>query len=188
MNIYRCDMDTSSPKYFSARNAREVAKSLDCGFCMMSEKGKCRGAVLVEGAETPGKNGKNGKNGKAVNPAEKKPKKESPKGPPKEPPALKAPPAPGPFPFPDIPGFTPETDAAIRAELKELAEKSPIDPRHSDARELLDLYGDLIKTSRGKGHGWEKLCRIFRRHGFHVGMHGFKKLLEDREDRENRKN
>jgi hypothetical protein len=75
------------------------------------------------------------------------------------------------------PGIDAETDALIRKDLARLAD-TPRPSWPSIASELVQAYGDGIRSARTGNHGWQKIAKVFRSHGLHVGEKSLQARIE----------
>jgi hypothetical protein len=191
-NIYRCGTEGDHPPQTLAATPKEAAKSLGCAGC---EALDCKGPVLCEKLKI--------KPAKATAPA-KAPKTVFPelpmttdikafvKGfnempvPVSETPfsglggnikamAEKDEPAAASMKLLDI---DEETDAAIRRELEEMASVAAHISQPSNVSEIVTCYGDEIRAAREQNHGWDRIAKIFREHGLHVGKESLKARIE----------
>jgi hypothetical protein len=177
-NIYRCGIEGEHPPQTLAATPKEAAKSLGCAGC---EAIACRGPVLYEKLK--------------IKPA-KAPKTVFPELPMTT--DIKAfvkgfneMPVPVPeTPFSglakDIPtaasmkllDIDEETDAAIRRELEEMASVAAHISQPSNVVEIVASYGDEIRAAREQNHGWDRIAKVFREHGLHVGKESLRARIE----------
>jgi hypothetical protein len=79
----------------------------------------------------------------------------------------------------EIPGIDAETDAKIRAALKELAERPFARSNPELAARVAVVYGDEIKKVREGNRCWRKIASVFKQHGVLIGH----KLLRAKAER-----
>jgi hypothetical protein len=80
--------------------------------------------------------------------------------------------------LPDIPELTAEADAKIREALRLLANTPGRKTGPTIAPKLIKVYGEGLRAARKQRHGWQKLAKIFRAHGLHVGEKSLQTRLE----------
>jgi hypothetical protein len=176
MKIYCCDVDPETPKSTSGETVAEAYAAFDCKHCLEEEEGGRCGGIRVVESDKPGKPGKPDKPEKIREPRKKK-RAWLPQTATKINAAASAPEPQNPrsLEILEILGITPGTDAVIVEELKKLAE-SPIVP--TIAPHLAQLYGDDIRLARASNRGWEKILKIFRKQGLHIGRESLKRRVE----------
>jgi hypothetical protein len=79
----------------------------------------------------------------------------------------------------DIPGLTPEADAAIRLALRTLADTPGYKRGSTIAPQLLAAYGEDLRAVRKQHHGWQRIARVFRAQGLHIAERTLKAGLEE---------
>jgi hypothetical protein len=72
------------------------------------------------------------------------------------------------------PGISAEADAAIRLALRTLASTPMRKTGPTIAPKLIEVYGDVLRAVRAQNHGWQKIAKVFRAQGLHVGEKSLK--------------
>jgi hypothetical protein len=76
------------------------------------------------------------------------------------------------------PGISAEADAAIRLALRTLASTPMRKTGSTIAPKLIEAYGDALRAVRAQNHGWQKIAKVFRAQGLHVGEKSLQARLE----------